>query len=158
MLRHMALRRTGTLPRLPVLLLVVLAVVGAPHLAAQHVDVDALDAYFAKAQRDWPVPGLSVAIVKDGHIVLEQGYGVRDSRQSDPVDEHTLYAIASNSKAFTSASLAMLVDEGKLTWDDRVVDHLPWFRLYDPWVTQEMRIRDLLSHRSGLGTFSGDML
>ena len=99
-----------------------------------------------------------MAIVKDGHIVLEKGYGVRDSRQSDPVDEHTLYAIASNSKAFTSASLAMLVDEGKLTWDDRVVDHLPWFRLYDPWVTQEMRIRDLLSHRSGLGTFSGDML
>jgi CubicO group peptidase (beta-lactamase class C family) len=130
----------------------------ASPLEAQHVDVAALDAYFAQAQRDWPVPGLSVAIVKDGTVILERGYGVRDSRRSDPVDEHTLYAIASNSKAFTAAALAMLVDEGTLTWDDRVVDHLPWFELHDPWVTNEMRIRDLLSHRSGLGTFSGDLL
>ncbi|MEJ2206959.1 MAG: serine hydrolase [Gemmatimonadota bacterium] len=130
----------------------------ASTLEAQQVDLRALDAYFAQAQRDWPVPGLSVAIVKDGRIVFEKGYGVRDIRQAEPVDEHTLYAIASNSKAFTAAALAMMVDEGRMTWDDRVVDHLPWFELYDPWVSQEMRIRDLLSHRAGLGTYSGDLL
>jgi CubicO group peptidase (beta-lactamase class C family) len=122
------------------------------------VDLDALDAYFAEALGAWPIPGFSVAIVKDGEIVLEKGYGVRDSRGSDPVDEHTLYAIASNSKAFTAAALAQQVDAGRLSWDDRVLDHLPWFRMYDDYVTQEMRIRDLLSHRSGLGTYSGDLL
>ena len=130
----------------------------AAPLAAQQVDVAALDAYFAQAQRAWPVPGFSVAIVKDGSVVLEKGYGVRDVRGADPVDEHTLYAIASNSKAFTAAALAQQVDAERLSWDDRVVDHLPWFRLYDAYVTQDMRIRDLLSHRSGLGTFSGDLL
>jgi CubicO group peptidase (beta-lactamase class C family) len=158
MLRRAALRRTGTLPRLPAFCSLLLLFGSTPYLSAQDVDLNALDTYFAKAQRDWPVPGFSVAIVKDGRIVLEKGYGVRDARQNDPADEHTLYAIASNSKAFTAASLAMLVDKGDLSWDDRVVEHLPWFELYDPWVTQEIRIRDLLSHRAGLGTFSGDML
>ena len=127
-------------------------------VAEGRVDLDALDAYFAEALRAWPISGFSVAIVKDGEIVLEKGYGVRDSRGSDPVDEHTLYAIASNSKAFTAAALAQQVDAGRLSWDDRVLDHLPWFRMYDDYVTQEMRIRDLLSHRSGLGTYSGDLL
>lgn len=130
----------------------------APSVAAQEVDVSALDAYFARAHREWPVPGFSVAIVKDGEVVLQKGYGVRDVRGTEPVDEHTLYAIASNSKSFTAAALAQQVDAGTLSWDDRVLDHLPWFRLYDDYVTQEMRIRDLLSHRSGLGTFSGDLL
>jgi CubicO group peptidase (beta-lactamase class C family) len=125
---------------------------------AGRVDVAALDAYFADAQRAWPIPGFSVAIVKDGEVVLEKGYGVRDARGSEPVDEHTLYAIASNSKAFTVAALAQQVDAGRLSWDDRVLDHLPWFRMYDDYVTQEMRVRDLLSHRSGLGTYSGDLL
>jgi CubicO group peptidase (beta-lactamase class C family) len=125
---------------------------------AQQVDIAALDAYFAKAQQEWPVPGFSIAIVKDGEIVFERGYGVREVGAEELVDEHTLYAIASNSKAFTSAALAQLVDAGQLSWDDRVLDRLPWFRLYDDYVTQEMRIRDLLSHRSGLGTYSGDLL
>lgn len=143
----------------PVLALLAAGVLlsGAP-LAAQQVDVAGLDAYIASAQKAWPVPGLSVAIVKDGQVVLAKGYGVREMGGTAVVDEHTLYAIASNSKAFTSAALAQLVDEGKLAWNDRVVDHLPWFRLYDPWVTQEMRVRDLLSHRAGLGTYSGDLL
>ena len=126
--------------------------------AARTVDVAALDAYFAEALEAWPIPGFSVAIVEDGEVVLEKGYGVRDARGDIPVDEHTLYAIASNSKAFTAAALARLVDAGELSWDDRVLDHLPWFRLYDDYVTQEIRIRDLLSHRSGLGTYSGDLL
>lgn len=130
----------------------------APALAAAQVDLRALDAYFAKAQQQWPVPGVSVAIVKDGRVVLEKGYGVRTAGRPEAVDAHTLYAIASNSKAFTAAALAQQVDAGKLAWNDRVLDHLPWFRLYDDYVTQEIRVRDLLSHRSGLGTYSGDML
>jgi CubicO group peptidase (beta-lactamase class C family) len=124
----------------------------------QQPDLGALDAWIAAARQAWAVPGLAVAIVKDGRTVFARGYGVRDMRGSDAVDEHTLFAIASNTKAFTAAALAMLVDEGRLRWDDRVREHLPWFELYDPWVTNEMRIRDLLSHRSGLGTFSGDLL
>ncbi|MDP2955339.1 MAG: serine hydrolase [Longimicrobiales bacterium] len=150
--------RAGSFPRFRALLALFVVLLLAPALAAQQVDVAALDAYFAKAQAEWPVPGLSVAIVKDGRIVFEKGYGVRDIRGHDPADEHTLYAIASNSKAFTAAALAQQVDAGKLSWDDRVLDHLPWFRLYDEYITQEIRIRDLLSHRSGLGTYSGDLL
>jgi CubicO group peptidase (beta-lactamase class C family) len=125
---------------------------------AQTPDAARLDAFIAAAQRDWPVPGLAVVIVKDGETILASGYGVRELNGSEPVDEHTLFAIASNTKAFTSAALAMLVEEGKMGWDDRVQDHLPYFKLYDPYVSAEMTIRDLLSHRSGLGTFSGDLL
>ncbi len=141
---------------------VLLALLGAGllpgALGSQQPDLSRLDALIAKAQKDWPVPGLSVAIVKDGRTVLAKGYGVREVGGGEPVDEHTLFAIASNTKAFTSASLAMLAEEGRVAWDDRVRDHLPWFQLYDPYVSQEMRVRDLLCHRSGLGTFSGDLL
>ncbi|HSJ13135.1 MAG TPA: serine hydrolase [Longimicrobiales bacterium] len=129
----------------------------APALA-QRPDPAALDRYIAGAIAAWEVPGLAVAIVEDGRTVLARGYGVRETGTDARADEHTLFAIASNTKAFTVAALAMLVDEGKLDWDDRVRDHLPWFELYDPYVSAEMRIRDLLSHRSGLGTFSGDLL
>jgi len=128
----------------------------APVALAQ--DLGKLDTFIAETQRAWPVPGLAVAIVKDGETVLAKGYGVRELGSPDAVDEHTLFAIASNTKAFTAAALAILIEEGKLGWDDPVTDHLPYFRLYDPYVSQEMRIRDLLSHRSGLGTFSGDLL
>ena len=127
-------------------------------LHAQTPDLAELDARFASAQRDWPVPGFAVVIVKDGETVFMKGYGERELGTGEPVDEHTLFAIASNSKAFTSASLAMLVEEGELSWDDPVQKHLPYFQLYDPYVSNRMIIRDLLSHRSGLGTFSGDLL
>ncbi len=139
---------------LPVMLLMLHA---AP-AAAQQPDLARLDRAIAAARDAWGVPGLAVAIVKDGQTVLAKGYGVREMGSTDAVDEHTLFAIASNSKAFTSAALAMLVDEGRLAWDDRVQQHLPWFALYDPYVSENMRIRDLLSHRSGLGTYSGDLL
>jgi len=125
---------------------------------AQSPDLGRLDDQIAGVQRDWPVPGLAVVIVKDGRIALMKGYGEREMGTGDPVDENTLFAIASNTKAFTSASLAMLVEEGKLSWDDPVREHLPWFQLYDPYVSEKMRVRDLLSHRSGLGTYSGDLL
>ena len=122
------------------------------------VDLAALDRQIAQAREDWQVPGMAIAIVKDGKVVLAKGYGVRELGRPEPVDADTLFAIASNSKAFTAAAVAMLVDEKKLTWDDRVTAHLPYFQLYDPWVTHDMRLRDLLSHRSGLGTFSGDLV
>jgi CubicO group peptidase (beta-lactamase class C family) len=117
-----------------------------------------IDDYAVKTGQDWKVPGFAVAIVKDDKVVFAKGYGVRELNKSETVDADTLFAIASNSKAFTAAALAILVDEGKVKWDDPVTKYLPWFQLYDPWVTREMTLRDLLSHRSGLATFSGDLL
>ena len=117
-----------------------------------------LDAYVASARAAFDVPGIAVAIVKDGQVVLEQGFGLREIGKPDKVDAHTLFAIASNTKAFTAAALQQLAEAGKLTMDDRVIDHLPWFRMSDPYVTHEMRIRDLLAHRSGLSLGAGDLL
>jgi CubicO group peptidase (beta-lactamase class C family) len=105
----------------------------------------------AKAVKDWGGVGLAVAVVKDGKLVFARGYGVRDVEAGGAVDEHTRFAIGSTTKAMTAAALGMLVDEGKLSWDDPVQKHLPWFRLHDPWVTRELTIRDLLTHRAGLG-------
>jgi len=122
------------------------------------LDEAALDAFVERVRERFQVPGIAVAVVKDGQVVLERGWGVRELGKPDPVDARTLFAIASNTKAFTAASLSMLADEGKLGLEDRVIDHLPWFRMADPYVTREMRIRDLLTHRSGLGLGAGDLL
>lgn len=122
------------------------------------VDFKKLDAYYAKALKEWGVPGMSVAIVKDGKVVFSKGYGVKEIGKNEVPDANTLYAIASNSKAFTSAAIAQLVEEGKMSWNDKVKKHLPYFELYDPWVSAEVTIRDLLSHRVGLKTFSGDLI
>nr|WP_233511699.1 serine hydrolase [Luteimonas weifangensis] len=116
------------------------------------------DAYVENVRRTFDVPGIAVAIVKDGQVVLERGYGLRDREANAPVDAHTLFAIASNTKAFTAASLQMLAQDGKLEMTDRVIEHLPWFRMSDPYITHEMRIRDLLAHRSGLSLGAGDLL
>lgn len=104
------------------------------------------------------VPGIAVAIVKDGKVVLAKGYGVQSVVTQQKVDANTLFGIASNSKAFTTAALAMLVDEGKVKWDDKVVQYLPDFKMYDDFVTREFTIRDLLTHRSGLGLGAGDLM
>jgi CubicO group peptidase (beta-lactamase class C family) len=117
-----------------------------------------LDAYVESVRQAFDVPGIAVAVVKDGEVVLAKGWGERELGKPAKVDAHTMFAIASNTKAFTSASLSMLADEGKLSLDDRVIDHLPWFRMADPYVTREMRVRDLLVHRSGLGLGAGDLL
>ncbi|MEO6801488.1 MAG: serine hydrolase [Rhodanobacter sp.] len=116
------------------------------------------DAYMADTLKTFKVPGIAVAIVKNGKVVMERGYGVRELGKPARVDAHTLFAIASNTKAFTAAALQQLADAGKLKMDDRVIDHLPWFRMSDPYVTHEMRIRDLLAHRSGLSLGAGDLL
>jgi Beta-lactamase class C and other penicillin binding proteins len=128
----------------------------APAQAA--LDPAQLGAWVEAARERFEVPGIAVAVVKDGQVVFEGGWGVRELGQPDPVDAHTLFAIASNTKAFTAASLAMLADEGKLSLEDRVVEHLPEFRMADPYVTAQMRVRDLLTHRSGLGLGAGDLL
>jgi CubicO group peptidase (beta-lactamase class C family) len=116
-----------------------------------------LDAYILKAMKDWELPGLAVAIVKDDKVVLAKGYGVREVGKNEPVDGNTLFAIGSNTKAFTATALALLVQDKKISWDDRATDHLKGFQLYDPYVTREITVRDLLSHRSGLGR-RGDLL
>ena len=115
-------------------------------------------AYVDSARKTFDVPGIAVAIVKDGKVVMEQGFGLREIGKSETVDANTLFAIASNTKAFTAAALQQLAEQGKLKMDDRVIDHLPWFRMSDPYVTHEMRIRDLLAHRSGLSLGAGDLL
>ena len=117
-----------------------------------------IDAYAEKTRADWNVPGIAVGIVKDDKVVFLKGYGVRELNKPERVDENTLFAIASNSKAFATASLAILVDEGKLDWNDKVIKYLPDFQMYDPYVTGEITVKDLVSHRSGLDTFSGDLL
>ena len=115
-------------------------------------------AYVDSARATFNVPGIAVAIVKDGKVVFEQGYGLRETGKVDKVDAHTLFAIASNTKAFTAAALQMLAEEGKVDMDGRVTDYLPWFQVSDPYVTHEMRVRDLLAHRSGLSLGAGDLL
>ncbi|MHB8404501.1 MAG: serine hydrolase [Gammaproteobacteria bacterium] len=108
-----------------------------------------LDAYVQKVMADWKVPGLAVAVVKDGKLVLARGYGVRELGKPGKVDSNTLFTIASNSKAFTAAALGTLVAQNKLHWDDPVTQYLKGFELSDPWVTRALTVRDLLTHRSG---------
>ncbi|MEO5934093.1 MAG: serine hydrolase domain-containing protein, partial [Duganella sp.] len=117
-----------------------------------------LDADVNRVLKTFDVPGIAVAIVKDGKVVTARGYGVRKLGAPEPVDGKTLFEVASNSKAFTAAALAMLVDEGKIAWDDPVAKHLPGFQMFDAYVTGAMTVRDLLTHRSGLGLGAGDLL
>ena len=117
-----------------------------------------IDRLAARTMTEFQVPGIALGIVKDGKLVYAKGYGVRELGTPAKVDADTEFAIGSNTKAFTTAALAILVDQGKLHWDDRVIDYLPEFRMADPYVTREFTIRDLLTHRSGLGTGAGDLL
>ncbi|TVT38562.1 serine hydrolase [Hymenobacter setariae] len=129
----------------------------APPVTAP-LDVAAVDAAVARTLKAFDVPGISVAVVKDGQVVLAKGYGVRSLKTKEPMDANTLVGIASNTKAFTAAALGLLVDEGKLKWDDKVTDYIPEFRMYDPYVTAEFTVRDLLCHRSGMGLGAGDLM
>lgn len=113
--------------------------------------IQEFEAYITKGMKDWEIPGLAVTVVKDGKVLLAKGYGVRELGKPDPVNAQTLFACASTTKAMVAACMGMLVDEGKVNWDDAVYKHLPEFQLYDPYVTRELRIRDLFIHNSGVG-------
>lgn len=113
--------------------------------------VQEFDAYVQKAYKEWEVPGIAVVVVKDGNVLLSKGYGVREIGTTNAVDSKTLFACASTTKAMTAVCMGMLVDEGKVNWDDPVGKYLPEFQLYDPFVTREMKIRDLFIHDTGVG-------
>lgn len=117
-----------------------------------------IDSIMGDAMDKFNVAGVAVAIVKDGEIIHSKGYGITSSVTKSPVNNHTNFAIASNSKAFTTAALAILVDEGKITWQDKVKDYIPEFKMYNPYVTEHFNIQDLLTHRSGLGLGIGDLM
>jgi CubicO group peptidase (beta-lactamase class C family) len=117
-----------------------------------------LDTFVGNVLKTFEVPGISLAIVKDGKVAAARGYGVRKLGDPGAVDSRTLFGIASNTKVFTATALGLLVEEGKLEWDAPVVRYLPWFQMWDPYVTREITIRDLLVHRSGLGLGAGDLL
>jgi CubicO group peptidase (beta-lactamase class C family) len=140
----------------PSFLALALLLIVAPCALGQEAPLQGFDEYVNKALKDWEVPGAGIAVIKDDKIVLAKGYGVRKLGDPAPVDERTIFAIGSSSKAFTAAALAILVDEGKIKWDDPVTKYLPGFELYDPYASKEMTVRDLLCHRSGLER--GDLL
>ncbi|MGH7618345.1 MAG: serine hydrolase [Gemmatimonadaceae bacterium] len=123
---------------------------GAQGRPATKPDLAAFDRYVAQAVKDWHTTGLAIAVVSNDSLVFAKGYGLIEVKKPAPVNEHTRFAIGSTTKAMTSAALAMLVDEGKIRWDEHVTDILPDFRLYDPYATSEITIRDLLTHRTGL--------
>jgi CubicO group peptidase (beta-lactamase class C family) len=131
------------------LLCLLLSVLIASPVHAQPDPLQGLDAYIRQSMATWQVPGLAIAIVKDDKVVFIKGYGIRETGKPAPVDENTVFPLSSLTKAFTAAAVGILVDEGKLSWDDPVVKHLPWFQLPDPWVTRRVTLRDMLAHRVG---------
>ena len=135
--------------------LLALTLVATP-LPAQNAPLQGFDAYVTKAMQDWKVPGLAIAVVRNDSVVFVKGYGVRTVGKPEKVDEHTIFAIGSSSKAFTATLAAMMVDEGRMRWDEHATQYLKGFQLFDPYVTREITLRDLLSHRSGLAR--GDLL
>src|SRR5512146_905586 len=144
---------------LPALLFALLIVTSAfAQTAAPATAPPDLDSFVAQVMKTFEVPGLCVAVVKDGKAVVTKGYGVRKLGDPSPVDSKTRFGIASNTKVFTATALGLLVDEGKLRWDAPVVQYLPWFQMWDPYVTREITVRDLLVHRSGLGLGAGALL
>jgi CubicO group peptidase (beta-lactamase class C family) len=140
------------------LILLSLFIIFTIHVNAQIITSTGIDSLVAKTMRTFKVPGIAVAVVRANKIVHCKGYGVSSIATKQKVDANTLFGIASNSKAFTTAALGILVDEKKLAWDDKVIDYIPEFRLYNPYVTEEFTIRDLLTHRSGLGLGAGDLM
>src|SRR5262249_42340086 len=148
------LRRRSTMSRSRLLLLCCavsfFTILQAPSAGADEGPLKGLDEYVQKAMKEWEVPGLGLTVIKDDKVVLAKGYGVRKLGEPAPVDAHTMFAIGSISKSFTATALGLLVDEGKIKWNDPAAKHMPGFELYDPYANKEMTIRDLLSHRSGL--------
>jgi CubicO group peptidase (beta-lactamase class C family) len=127
-------------------------------VSGQPLSTKQIDRLTKRVMKEFSVPGIAVAVIKDDAAVHMKGYGVRSIATRQKTDEHTLFAIASNTKAFTTAALGILIDEGKLTWDTKVIDIIPEFRLYNSYVTEDFIIKDLLTHRSGLGEGAGDLM
>ena len=127
-------------------------------LFGQGINSAQIDALVTRALESTPSVGIGVAVVKDGELIHSKGYGFKSIEGKKKVDESTLFAIASNSKAFTAAALSILVDEGKLEWEDKVIDHVSEFKMYNDYVTANFTILDLLTHRSGLGLGAGDLM
>jgi len=132
--------------------------IGSFPIVAQGLSPHQIDSVVAKSMETFNVPGMAVSVIKDGEIILEKTYGIRSIETEKPVDKNTIFGVASNTKAFTTAALAQLVDEGELEWDTKVTDIIPEFKLYNPYVTSEFTVRDLLTHRSGLGLGAGDLM
>ncbi len=139
------------------IILTLFGLLSSQFLIAQ-ANLKEIEKYINQAQVDWEVPGMAVAIVKDGKIIYAKGFGILEEGKKQKVDAQSMFAIASNTKAFISASLAHLVWEEKINWNDKVVSFLPYFELYDNYTTNETTLKDILSHRTGLGTFSGDVI
>ena len=127
-------------------------------LLGQYEETDSLDRFISKQVNDYGIPGFAIGIIRGNKIVLEKGYGRISNIDSLPATAQTIFPILSCTKAFTAAAIGILVDEGKLQWNDKVIKYLPDFKLSDPWITKELTIADILSHRSGLETFEGDLL
>jgi CubicO group peptidase (beta-lactamase class C family) len=140
-----------------VLVVVLFVFVGQP-LFSQGLSSNQIDSVVNESMSMMPLAGIAVAVVENGKVIHSKGYGFASINSKAKVNENTLFAIASNSKAFTTAALAMLVDEGKLSWHDKVVDHIPEFKMYNPYVTNNFNVQDLLTHRSGLGLGAGDLM
>ncbi|TYA52517.1 serine hydrolase [Formosa maritima] len=137
--------------------LIVLLIISISPIQAQLSSYE-IDSLVNVAIEKFQVAGTAVAVVKDGKIIHEKGYGVISTKTKVKVNEHTNFAIASNSKAYTTAALALLVEDGKIKWTDKVIDHIPEFKMYNPYVTENFNIQDLLTHRSGLGLGVGDLM
>ena len=125
---------------------------------AKQISTAEIDAIVQDAMDAFSVPGIAVGVIQDGKIIHSAGYGTRSIKDGGNIDKHTYFGIASNSKGFTATALAILVDEGKISWDDRVQKHIPDFKLWNDYVSEKFTIRDLLSHHTGLPLGSGDLM
>ncbi len=125
---------------------------------SQEISISKVDELVDRTLQIFNVPGIAVGIIHDGKVILAKGYGISNIETSEKVNSATNFGIASNSKAFTTTAIAMLVDEGKLNWDDKVKKHIPEFKMYNDYVTEEFTVRDLVTHRSGLGLGAGDLM
>ena len=144
--------------KIHVALLIVITLLVVQTSAQQQKDYKKLNKYIQEAVESYQMPGLAIGIIKNNEVVFVEGYGYRNTESKQEVDENTLFGIASCSKAFTAACLAILVDEGKIAWNDRVIDHYPQLQLSNPYITRELMVKDLLCHRAGYQTFDGDLL
>ena len=145
--------------RISQLLFILLLFVGLqPASIAQDAVPEHFDQWVSDGLEEWGIPGITVGLVKDGEVILTQGYGIKKLSSGEPIDEHTQFGIASVSKHMTATALGILVDRGEIEWDDRVIDHVPWFQLSDPHATATVTIRDLLTHQVGIGRMLGNRL